>query len=92
MKKALNSKLYAFSSKLLANQSKGDKMGLEMFYYDYEFKTKIFQDIWQCVIMHTFENMELYYRKQLSVQGVFSTLITTDDPRLKVTLGRGVKG
>jgi len=43
-----------------------------MMYYDYEFKTKEYQDRWECLRTHTFENMELYYRKQLSIRSVLS--------------------
>jgi len=43
-----------------------------MMYYDYEFKTKEYQDRWKCLTTHTFENMDLYYRKQLSIRSALS--------------------
>ena len=43
-----------------------------MIYYNYEFKTKKYQERWKCLTTHTFENIELYYRKQLSMRSVLS--------------------
>jgi len=43
-----------------------------MIYYNYEFKTKEYQEKWKCLTTYTFENMELYYRKQLSIRSVLS--------------------
>jgi len=40
--------------------------------YDYEFKTIHHQQKWDCIISNTFENMELYYRKQFSMQRLLS--------------------
>ena len=41
-------------------------------YYDYQFKTEEFNNSWRCIKTHTFENMELYYRKQFSMNRVLS--------------------
>jgi len=41
-------------------------------YYDYEFKSEKTQNSWRCLLSHTFENMELYYRKQFSMTGLLS--------------------
>jgi len=41
-------------------------------YYDYEFKTAECKNTWKCLKNNTFENMELYYRKQMSMSGVMS--------------------
>lgn len=41
-----------------------------MLYHDYEFKSVEFQNTWRCLVNNTFENMELYYRKQFSMQGL----------------------
>lgn len=38
-----------------------------MMYYDYEFQSVDNQNRWDCIINNTFENMQLYYRKQLSM-------------------------
>ena len=43
-----------------------------MIFYDYVFKTTKFQQKWNNIISYTFENMELYYRKQLSMQRLLS--------------------
>jgi len=43
-----------------------------MIYYNYEFKTKEYQERWRDLLTHTFENMELYYRKQLSMRSLLS--------------------
>ena len=43
-----------------------------MMYYKYEFQTTQKQQQWDCILSHTFENMELYYRKQFSMQRLLS--------------------
>ncbi len=45
---------------------------LPMIYYDYKFKTIQSQQKWDCIINNTFENMELYHRKQFSMQRLLS--------------------
>ena len=40
--------------------------------YDYKFKTQKYQNSWRCIQIHTFENMELYFRKQFSMQKLLS--------------------
>jgi len=45
-------------------------MGIEMLFHDYAFKTDEYQCRWRCIRSYTFENMELFYRKQLSIQSV----------------------
>ena len=45
---------------------------MEILYHDYEFQTEYFQNAWRCIRTHTFENMELYLRKQLSMQQLLS--------------------
>ena len=39
-----------------------------MVFYDYKFKSEEYQNSWRCIINKPFENMELYYRKQFSMQ------------------------
>jgi len=41
-------------------------------YHDYEFKTVESKNAWRCIINNTFKNMELYYRRQMSMRGVMS--------------------
>ena len=43
-----------------------------MIYYDYNFKTKEYQDIWNSILENRFESMELYFRKQFSIQRLLS--------------------
>ncbi len=40
--------------------------------YDYEFKSKEYQDNWESILNNRFESMELYYRKQFSMQKLLS--------------------
>ena len=39
-------------------------------FWEYEFKTQEYQNIWRCLTSNIFESMELYYRKQLTIQQV----------------------
>ncbi len=41
-------------------------------YYNYQFKTQEYNNSWRCITTHTFENMELYYRKQFSMNRLLS--------------------
>jgi len=43
-----------------------------MIYYDYNFKTKEYQDIWNSILENRFESMEFYFRKQFSMQRLLS--------------------
>ena len=43
-----------------------------MMYYDYNFKNEANQNTWRCITSKTFENMELYYRKQLFMIRILS--------------------
>jgi len=43
-----------------------------MLFYDYEFETKKYQNMWRCITTNTFENMELYHRKQFSMNRLLS--------------------
>ena len=43
-----------------------------MMFYDYEFEGIEYQNTWRCISSNTFENMELYYRKQFSMQRLLS--------------------
>jgi len=43
-----------------------------MLYHDYNFKTKEYQDIWNSILENRFESMELYFRKQFSMQRLLS--------------------
>jgi hypothetical protein len=43
-----------------------------MMYHDYKFKSEEFQNSWRCLTTHTFENMELYFRKQFSMTRLLS--------------------
>jgi len=45
--------------------------------YDYKFKTQKYQNSWRCIQTHTFENMELYFRKQFSTQRLLSNFRKT---------------
>lgn len=42
----------------------------EKMFWEYEFKTQEYQNSWRCLTNNTFENMELYYRKQLTMQQI----------------------
>ncbi len=42
------------------------------FYYDYRFQTEEHNNTWRCITTHTFENMELYFRKQFSMNRLLS--------------------
>ena len=41
-------------------------------YRDYRFQTEEYNNRWRCITTHTFENMELYYRKQFSINRLLS--------------------
>jgi len=41
-------------------------------YYDYRFETEEYNNTWRCITTHTFENMELYFRKQFSMNRLLS--------------------
>ena len=43
-----------------------------MMYYDYKFKSEEYQNAWRCILSNTFENMELYFRKQFSINRFLS--------------------
>ncbi len=43
-----------------------------MMFYNYKFKTEVYRIQWSSVSSNTFEHMELYYRKQLSLFRVMS--------------------
>jgi len=43
-----------------------------MLYHDYNFKIKEYQDIWNSILENRFESMELYFRKQFSIQRLLS--------------------
>lgn len=43
-----------------------------MIFHDYEFKSEYYQNAWRCILSNTFENMELYFRKQFSMQRLLS--------------------
>lgn len=43
-----------------------------MMFYDYEFKSEEYRNTWRCILNNTYENMELNYRKQFSMQGLLS--------------------
>jgi len=43
-----------------------------MLFYDYKFQSETYQNIWISIVSHRFESMELYYRKQLSMQRLLS--------------------
>jgi len=42
-------------------------------YHDYQFTSQKYQNIWHCITSHTFENMELYYRKKIPINKIWST-------------------
>jgi len=42
-------------------------------YYDYRFKTEKYNNSWRCITTHTYENMELYFRKQFSMNRLLSS-------------------
>ena len=44
-----------------------------MLFHDYKFENSFYKEMWQCVLEHTYDNMKLYYRKQLSMRKVLST-------------------
>lgn len=48
-------------------------MEKKMIFYDYTFKTEKYQNSWRCILSNTYENMELYYRKQMSMKQLLST-------------------
>lgn len=39
---------------------------------DYEFISEEYQNYWRCITTHTYESMELYYRKQLTMRSLLS--------------------
>ena len=41
-------------------------------FYDYEFESVKYQNSWRCISNNTFENMELYYRKQFNMKSILS--------------------
>ena len=43
-----------------------------MMFYDYEFKSKEYQNIWLNILSNRFQTMELYYRKKFSMQGLLT--------------------
>lgn len=45
---------------------------MSIMYHNYRFQTQEYQNSWRCIQTHTFENMELYFRKQLSMQRLLS--------------------
>ena len=45
---------------------------MDSLYYAYHFKTEKYNNSWRCITTHTFENMELYFRKQFSMNRLLS--------------------
>ena len=41
-------------------------------YHDYRFQTEEYNNTWRCITTYTFENMELYFRKQFSMNRLLS--------------------
>jgi len=41
-------------------------------YYNYRFQTEEYNNSWRCITTHTFENMELCFRKQFSMTRLLS--------------------
>lgn len=56
----------------MGKKSLNYRFKMDYLYYNYKFKNIDCQNSWRCILNNTFNNMELYYRKQFSMRSLLS--------------------